>query len=958
MVVKNVITSDITKQGVKKLLETVDDIVIKKKTIDQPTKLLKKKSDVTIGDRKIKTGPTGETVEIKAKDISKVKAPKAKPESIEEFFKSFGDTTISKKVLADFNIDKITKNEDIIKMINAIAKSISPREVVKQTRGVRSRRATTSRGTRLAQDKNFLINVLGTKAGTAYNAEQIFATRQLLEAGLARLNYLASKVADPLAATGDDAIRFRQHYAMMSQVQKVLMGVRTEAGRALNQFRFKSTAGKKYSALETNIDELNRKELLVELGGFDDIRSVAKLYLSAPSNSIGRLNAVEKTGMNSFSRKLSNSFSELFLNAILSNPLTHLRNGLGNWIISAITQQERRIAARMFGGSGEGANYIAPYEDIAKAWGRTKAAEETLAMMTNVYKFGGSKIDTRLGQITSQNWNIKSKEGAAVFDMMGKFINIPSSFLRVSDDFFKKREFRSEVLARSFAEGMEMYQKGFIKNQDDLALYIASRAKNPTKEILDQAAAQAKVVTFQTPLGTRGDVFDIFKAGQTFKTAVANKTPFSWLTNYYMPFIQTPVNIAGTVAERTPFLHKYLSNYNQMIARGGKDAALAKARMRLGSQFFLVGAMAGYYGTTDDPFNIGLELRGSDIRGSSSRITGGKNLLQKTTKTTPLELAFNVGDGKKQRIAFRGFDPVAQMFANAANFGQYMALLQGSIYNYANADKDSASETQLFNDFLAYSAGLTYSIGENLANSTMLTGAGKLVDDLRQIGSGLYQGGFDLQSPQTVKAFKQVGGEIATSYVPTVVREVGKLFNDDQQKLATELQEYALRNIKETDLEYDYDMRGRRYDKFNYFTQIQRDDIDEELYKIFPNVTPVRNYINYTYSPDLGLSVSVPLKSNEKRFLRKNSGLIFDQKYKVLREQDYFKNESRRNILEGLIQQEWSASKEEAKKMLLDPRTTFQDDQGNQVNFFNDIKIRAENLRNKQMINAQRGMLE
>ena len=42
MVVKYAINNDITKQGVKKLLETVDDIVIKKKTIDQPTKLLKK----------------------------------------------------------------------------------------------------------------------------------------------------------------------------------------------------------------------------------------------------------------------------------------------------------------------------------------------------------------------------------------------------------------------------------------------------------------------------------------------------------------------------------------------------------------------------------------------------------------------------------------------------------------------------------------------------------------------------------------------------------------------------------------------------------------------------------------------------------------------------------------------------------------------------------------------------
>ena len=39
--------------------------------------------------------------------------------------------------------------------------------------------------------------------------------------------------------------------------------------------------------------------------------------------------------------------------------------------------------------------------------------------------------------------------------------------------------------------------------------------------------------------------------------------------------------------------------------------------------------MAGYYGTTDDPFNIGLELRGSDIRGSKGRITGGKKLITK-----------------------------------------------------------------------------------------------------------------------------------------------------------------------------------------------------------------------------------------------------------------------------------------------------------------------------------------
>ena len=33
-----------------------------------------------------------------------------------------------------------------------------------------------------------------------------------------------------------------------------------------------------------------------------------------------------------------------------------------------------------------------------------------------------------------------------------------------------------------------------------------------------------------------------------------------------------------------------------------------------------------------------------------------------------------------------------------------------------------------------------------------------------------------------------------------------------------------------------------------------------------------------------------------RKDFKKKPGLLFDQKYKVLREQDYFKNESRRNI--------------------------------------------------------------
>ena len=55
---------------------------------------------------------------------------------MEEFLASFQSNNISKKILADFNIDKITNNEDIIKMINLIAKTANKKDIVAQTRGV------------------------------------------------------------------------------------------------------------------------------------------------------------------------------------------------------------------------------------------------------------------------------------------------------------------------------------------------------------------------------------------------------------------------------------------------------------------------------------------------------------------------------------------------------------------------------------------------------------------------------------------------------------------------------------------------------------------------------------------------------------------------------------------------------------------------------------------------------
>ena len=57
----------------------------------------------------------------------------------------------------------------------------------------------------------------------------------------------------------------------------------------------------------------------------------------------------------------------------------------------------------------------------------------------------------------------------ALIDVLGKGLtlnNYPTKMLKVADDYFKNREFRSEVYAMAFSEGMEMFQKGLLKKDD------------------------------------------------------------------------------------------------------------------------------------------------------------------------------------------------------------------------------------------------------------------------------------------------------------------------------------------------------------------------------------------------------------------------------------------------------------------------------------------------------------
>ena len=68
-------------------------------------------------------------------------------------------------------------------------------------------------------------------------------------------------------------------------------------------------------------------------------------------------------------------------------------------------------------------------------------------------------------------------------------------------------------------------------------------------------------------------------------------------------------------------LAQILTGYNQKIAMGGRDAAIAQAQLKLGSMLYFNAMMLGFFGVA----------RGSDVRMDMSKITGGERMLRRQT---------------------------------------------------------------------------------------------------------------------------------------------------------------------------------------------------------------------------------------------------------------------------------------------------------------------------------------
>ena len=83
------------------------------------------------------------------------------------------------------------------------------------------------------------------------------------------------------------------------------------------------------------MDDLLERDLILELGDDKGTKDLATLYLDAGTPE-KKLAFNQATGVFASITKFSDAIAESFINVILSNPMTHVRNTAGNWITQAI----------------------------------------------------------------------------------------------------------------------------------------------------------------------------------------------------------------------------------------------------------------------------------------------------------------------------------------------------------------------------------------------------------------------------------------------------------------------------------------------------------------------------------------------------------------------------------------------------------------------------------------------
>lgn len=465
--------------------------------------------------------------------------------------------------------------------------------------------------------------LLNRRAGAPLNAEESFAARNLWEASARKLLEIADATArDPAP---DNLFAFRKMLAIHSAIQTEVLAARAETARALDAWKISARGGRQ------RLDQI--QTLLATYGGEETSELLAREVASL-KNLPEKWGALADMAERGALARTFGAAKEVYTNALLSNPVTHIKVVESNALMQGLDVVERWAASGFSQKLGSG--QIGPGEAAAAFFARTLAVKEAWILAEKAFVSGQSEFGARFmqyadfgfrreiaarnvtlnrgswlnplrwpanvaaelrqtvnGKLNTGAWRDRSNWLGNGVDALGAMVNWPGRMVGAQDDFFKMIGYRGEVAARAFRR-IEQQIAGGTLTRDEASGALAEMMRNPPADIHQAAIDHARYLNFTAEPGKFVKYINRFERelGEGHLGAQIGAA----LLRFLLPFRSTPAQITWAALERTPFA-PLLGRFKEAMAAGGAARDIALTRMALGTTAMMAAldlALDGY----------------------------------------------------------------------------------------------------------------------------------------------------------------------------------------------------------------------------------------------------------------------------------------------------------------------------------------------------------------------------
>jgi len=371
-----------------------------------------------------------------------------------------------------------------------------------------------------------------------------------------------------------------------------------------------------------------------------------------------------------------------YINNLLSSPVTSMKNILSGFINMALNPMTKAVA----GATSDQKQLVTEAADMMA--GYLRGFNESFNLGVRAFKDGKGKMvsfgkDTLdMKEITDGMAKVSDTPNN-IFNIIGnwtgKALEFPSKFLGATDEAMTQMNYRSLAYAKSMKAARQEFQNlGQAIDSDTLMNRAEQIFKN---EMFDKDGIpmdtdllyESKKGIYQNNLSGQitdratGNDMQMEQAGLFMKfgkTLEGFGEGFRW----FMPFIRTPMNIGQQTLDYSAFA--FLDPATQYaLKQGGEEAAMAKAKVMIGTGAVLSSVMLG----------------------TSGKITGSLPTDKQEAKALlasgwqPYSIVGKDAEGNTTYTSYQGLEPIATFLGIGADFASAAGnMAQGDFNKAAN----------------------------------------------------------------------------------------------------------------------------------------------------------------------------------------------------------------------------------------------------------------------------------